>query len=386
MLSTMKMLTSSAIGAAALVSFFIALSAMAAPDAVLAQYPTQTQPQYPVQTPVQYPAQTQPQYPAQVQAPYPAQVQAPYPAQTQSPYPAQVQAPYPVQYPPQYAQPGQQRVPNAPFQAPPSGGPANQNAGMSSLINLNSGRFAKFEFDIVGGQFQDSSVAGLHLIATDLDMSRGLLGGLQLKVSGGQFQDFTFDQLVIASTSPVAFSTEALLNRRSFEFTQPVMANVGVVVSQKNLNQFVASPRTLQLLSSGASNHLSGLLTELIGTALAVKFQSAQVQLQPDNRVQVDVNVSIDLLKPGTAVPLSVSSKLGLADGWVNLSETRILTSGQELPAEMGNLVISRINKLAEVGRNNPDLRFTFTQLRVIPGDRFELAGSAEIKRLRFGN
>lgn len=343
-----------------------------------AQYPAQIQQgQYPSQAPVQYPAQIQQgQYPAQGQAPG----QNPYPGQYQ--YAPQGAAP---QFPVQNNLASPQYSPNqyAPNQLAPS--MSNQQQ-VPSLINLNTGRFAKLEFDIAGGQFQETSVDAMHVLASELDMSRGQLGAMDLLISGGHLQGFTFDKLRIASTRRLAFSSEALLNRRLFEFTEPVAANVVAVVSQKSLNEFIASPNTLQMLSTGASNHLGNLLTEIVGSALTVKFLSAALQLQADNRIQTDVNVLIDVMKVGTAMPLSLSTKLSLQNGWLNLSDTQIMASGQELPPEMANLVISRINRLSEWGRNNPDIRFTFTQLQVIPGDRFELSGTAQLNRLRFGN
>jgi hypothetical protein len=102
--------------------------------------------------------------------------------------------------------------------------------------------------------------------------------------------------------------------------------------------------------------------------------------------LQIDVVANVDVLNTANNLPVTLITKLGLLNGWINLSNTKILTSGQELSSELSAMVIKRINRLAEWGSHNNDIHFTFTQLRVVPGDRFELVGTAEIKRLRFGS
>lgn len=340
-------------------------------------------------------AQVQPPYPnngAQYQPQFPQQGVQPYQPQFQQQQPAQQ---YPnAQYQPAGQQMQQQQFPLGPQITPGQiiapnmvqNGAFGQSPGAPGFIDLNSGRFGRLDFNIVGGRFQDSSVDNLRVIASELDMSRGLLGGIDLQVTGGHFREFTIDQLRIASSGALRFSTEAFLNNRVLEFTQPINANVVVVFSQKSLNQFLSSPASLQMLSSGATNHLGGFISQIVGSALQVKFQSAAVQLMPEDRVQTDVNVLVNLMGAETAVPLSLSTRLLLQDAWISMADTRILSSGQELPQEMTNMIVSRLNKLADWGKNNPDLKMSFTQLKVFPGDRFELGGTAFIKRLRFGN
>lgn len=281
---------------------------------------------------------------------------------------------YPMQAIPQFA---------APNMVP---GGAARPVAPNGFVDLNSGRFGRLDLNIANGRFQDSSVDNLRVSASELDMSRGQLGGLDVQVTGGHFREFTIDQLRIASSGALMFSTEAFLNNRVLEFTQPINANVAVVFTQNSLNQFLSSPASLQMLSSGATNHLGGFLSQIVGSALQVKFQSAAVKLMPEDRIQTDVNVLVNLMNVETAVPLSLSTRLLLQDGWISMADTSILTSGQALPPEMSSMIVQRLNKLADWGKNNPDLRFSFNQLKVYPGDRFELGGTAFIKRLRFGN
>ena len=307
--------------------------------------------------------------------------------------PVQPQYPAGGQFQPQFTQQGAQQFQQQPYgqyqqqgqqAAAPNMVPAQ--AGGNGFINLNTGRFGKLDFNILGGRFQDSSVDNLRVVASDLDMARGQLGGLDVQVSGGHFKDFTIDQLRIVSSGALMFSPGAFLNNRVLDFTQPISANVAVVFTQKSLNQFLSSPESLQMLSSGATNHLGGFLSQIVGSALQVKFQSAAVQLMPENRIQTDVNVLVNLMSVETAVPLSLSTRLLLQDGWISMADTSILTSGKELPPEMASMIVTRLNKIADWGKNNPDLRFSFNQLKVYPGDRLELGGTAFIKRLRFGN
>jgi hypothetical protein len=264
--------------------------------------------------------------------------------------------------------------------------PTSPFALPDKLLDLNSGLCRKMEFDLSGGQSKEASVDNLHVITQDLDMRQGVLGSFDIGLRGGHYEEFTIDQLRITSTTPVGFNPDALLNRRAFEFTRPASANVSAVISQNSLNRFISSPRTLQLLSQGAQTNMPSFLNQLIGAALQVHFQQAALKLLPENRVQIDLKANVDVMHSESILPVTLITRLGLAQGWVNLSDTRILTSGQELSPELSALVVGRINRLAEWGSHNNDIQFTFTQLNVIPGDRFELVGTAQIKRLRFGS
>ncbi|MBX9720100.1 MAG: hypothetical protein K2X81_01790, partial [Candidatus Obscuribacterales bacterium] len=283
---------------------------------------------------------------------------------------------------PMQMQPGQVSTQMQPVQ------PSNGSSLFSfpeKLIDFNSARSVKTELDLESAQFLDAAVDRLHMTARNLDMRQGVVGALDLLVLGGHFQEFTVDQLRITSTAPLAFSTDALLNHRSFEFGNPVIANVSAVVSQNSLNKFLSAPRTLQILSAGAQNHLPSFLSELVGAALQVQFQSAKLNLLANNRVQIDVLADINLLKNVSRIPITVNTQLGLANGWVNLSDTQISSSGQPISPELSSMVVGRINNLAKWGTHNEDMQFAFTQINVIPGNRFELMGTAQIKRLRFG-
>lgn len=334
----------------------------------------------------QYSAQQQgAQFQMQGGQPYPTQG-VPFQGQGSAQYLVPNQQQYVPQQMPGQVYPVQQAAPQfaAPNMVP--GGAVARPVAPNGFVDLNTGRFGRLDFNIANGRFQDSSVDNLRVVASELDMARGQLGGIDVQVTGGHFREFTIDQLRIASSGALMFSTEAFLNSRVLEFTQPINANVAVVFTQKSLNQFLSSPASLQMLSSGATNHLGGFLSQIVGSALQVKFQSAAVKLMPEDRIQTDVNVLVNLMNVETAVPLSLSTRLLLQDGWISMADTSILTSGQALPPEMSSMIVQRLNKLADWGKNNPDLRFSFNQLKVYPGDRFELGGTAFIKRLRFGN
>ncbi len=346
----------------------------------------QNQYQYPNQYPGQMPDSRLQQMPVQNQ--YPGQMPDPRLQQmpVQNQYPGQMpdsrlqQVPAPNQQVPAQDQ-NQLQTNNAAAQAPASGLQVPDR-----LIDLNSCKCSSLTFDIDSGQFMNANVNKLQVALLNLDTYQGLLGSLELILNGGQFESFFLDQLRMKTESVLSFSTESLLNKRSFDFRNPAIANVSAVISQNSLNRFISSPSTLQLLSNGAQNKLPSLLGELVGAALQLRVQQASLRLLPENRVQIDALANAAVLGSQNTIPVSILAKLALQDGWVSLTDTQILTAGQPIPQELSAALVKRVNGLAQWGNKNDDIQFRFTRLTVVPGDRFELSGQARIKRLRFGS
>lgn len=84
-------------------------------------------------------------------------------------------------------------------------------------------------------------------------------------------------------------------------------------------------------------------------------------------------------------IPVQLNTRLGLKDGWVELSDTHLLTSGQEISPELSNMIVKKVNGLANWGQSTDDIIFKFTKIKVIPGNKFILEGTADVNRLRFG-
>jgi len=267
--------------------------------------------------------------------------------------------------------------------------PAGQNPIVVppiSFIDVNSGRFGKLEINLEDGQFQDASVDNLHLLARKLDLAQGELNSLNIEIKGGHFQDFTIDQLTLSTSGSLRFDTVSLLNHRVLQFIWPATAQVTAVVSQASLNRFLNSPMTLSRLSAGTQQKAS-LLNNMLGTDLGVgvQFLSSQLNLQKDNRLHLVMQTKVGMGELALPIPFELDTQLLLKDGWVTLNNTRLSTNGQEISQQLSSMVVNKINSLADWGQQSRDINFTFTDLKVYPGDRFVLRGTAELYRLRFG-
>lgn len=329
--------------------------------------------QQPAPVPMQYPQQAVPQYaPVQPGQPYaaPQGYAAPY-GQPAQPYPGQPAGPqYAV---PQGAWPQGQQP--APLAAPPV-----------TFVDINSGRFGKLQINLQNGQFLDGAVDNLDLVAQNLDLAQGQLASLAIEFQGGHFQDFTVDRMSIATQGNLQFDTGVLLNQKVLQFTRPAQAQVSAVITQNSLNRFFNSPRTLDRLGVQASKK-AAMLGSLLGanTNFGLSFQNANLALLAQNRVSVNMQTKLGVGELALPIPLELNSMLGLENGWVHLSDTHLNSGGQEISPDLSSAVVNKINSMANWGRQSDDIRFTFTELQVIPGDRFILRGTAEVNRLRFG-
>jgi hypothetical protein len=86
-------------------------------------------------------------------------------------------------------------------------------------------------------------------------------------------------------------------------------------------------------------------------------------------------------------IPLKaeVESKLFLQDGWVQVGETKLMTSGQEISPQLSEMLVKKINNLSNLGHRSDDIHFAFTDIKVQAGKQLVVTGTAQINRLRFG-
>ena len=253
-----------------------------------------------------------------------------------------------------------------------------------TFVDINSGRFKKLEIDLESGQFMDGAIDNLHFIARNLDLNEGKLSSLNVNVKGGHFQDFTFDSLTLATGGQLNFDTGILFNHKVLQFMTPATAQVSCVVSQKSLNAFLRSPRTLDRLSLTAQKK-AGILTSLLGANAGLKLIGADAVLMRNNRVNLNVQTQVGIGNVGVPIPFKIDARLFLKDGWVELGDTHVITSGQEISPELSAALVRKVNSLSNWGSKSDDIHFQFTKLDVLPNDKFVLQGTAEVRRLRFG-
>jgi len=256
-----------------------------------------------------------------------------------------------------------------------------------TFVDVNSGRFGKLEVDLVDGQFLDTGVDHLHMIAKDLDVRDGVLKSLDIAVHGGHLHDFIFDQLTMTTAGELNFDSGIFLNHHVLQFTQPAQADVSALISQESLNSYLASPKTLAKLSVSAGRGAQ-TIANLLGVAnapIGLSVTSANVALQKGNKVSVAINTSVGMGQVGLPIAGQVEGKLGLADGKLDFEDMHISTGGQDLPPEMAKLLLNKINTIAGSTQKSNDIKFQFTDLKVVSGKNIQLKGTALVSRLRFG-
>lgn len=275
-----------------------------------------------------------------------------------------------------------QTTPNL-FQQAPSQPPPIDNG---SHLDLTSAILGRMELDLNGAQFLDAAVDKLHVVVNDLDMRNGSLNGLNIEARGGNFRDLAFDQLNINMQGSAAFDRDQLVNNRVLEFKQPVQAEILAAVSQDSLNKFLNSPGTLERLS-GTANRKVSMLAGMLGSnaQVGITLSDASIALEKGNHVSIGMKASLGMGSMGLPLPFQLDTKLGLNDGWLQLTDTHLLSNGQEISPLLSNMLVKHINELTDWGKRNEDMHFSFSQLKVVPNKQFVVKGTAQILRLRFG-
>ncbi len=124
-------------------------------------------------------------------------------------------------------------------------------------------------------------------------MQTGTLKSLNISVQGGHIHDFIFDKLTMNTKEDLKFEPGVFLNHRLLQFTQPAQADVMVIISQKSLNEFLSSPKTLERLSVSATRKAGAIasLANLVGIKInqfGLSIDSASLKLMHNNQFKMD--------------------------------------------------------------------------------------------------
>ena len=275
---------------------------------------------------------------------------------------------------------------NTSVMQPMPGAPQNQVlVTPSSMIDLTSASFDRFEVNLDKAQFKETSLDHAHIGLQGMDFRKGILQGLNISVTGGRFEQFIFDQMNIDTNGQMQFDPQLLLTEKILQFAAPQRANISVVVSQASLNQFLSSPKTLDKISITASKKISTIASFFGANAanIGLHLTDAKVFLQKANKVSIAVTANVGM--GGVGVPLSfqVDAKLGIKNGWVEITDTHLITNGQEISPQLSEALLKKVNSLASWGHRSDDIQFQFDDIKVLPGKQFVVKGTVIIKRLR---
>jgi hypothetical protein len=264
-------------------------------------------------------------------------------------------------------------LPEAPVVVPPI-----------TYFDIATGKFGALQIILKDGEFASAKVDTLRIDATNLDLTQGVLKTLNIQFDNGKFKDFNIDRLSMSSQGNLVFDTGMFLTHRILQFSTPATAAVIAEISQSSLNSYLNSPRTLQKLSVTAGQKMAAL-TSILGANFGLVFSQANVVLEPQNRAKLTAIAKLGAGDAAVPLPIVADSHVGLRSGWVALDDTHIVTAGSELPPDISNMLINKINSLANWGEKSEDIHFSFNEIKVLPDDKLVLTGTAQIYRLVLG-
>jgi len=256
-----------------------------------------------------------------------------------------------------------------------------------SFVDINSGRFGKLEIDLLDGQFMNGACDNLHLVARNMDFAQGELKSLDIDVKGANIDDFLVDKLTLTTQGALKFDSGLLLNQKMLQFTSPATAQVTAVISQDSLNKYLKAPSTLDKLSYTATRK-GGMLANLlssVGGNFALTITGANIVLGRNNKVSMSAEGKAGIAQLAVPIAAQLESQLLIQDGWVQLSDTKLMTAGQEISPQLSEMLVKKINGLSNLGTKSDDIHFSFTDLKVSPGKQLVATGTAQVNRLRFG-
>jgi len=256
-----------------------------------------------------------------------------------------------------------------------------------NFIDVNSGRFGKLDIDMLDGQFYSGAANHLHLTARNLDLAQGELKALDIVIDGAHLQDFIVDKLTISTEGALNFDVGLVFNQKLLQFTTPATAQVTAQISEESLNKFLKAPSTLERLSVTAGK-TGSLIANLLGNSggnFGLTVDSAEGKLERNNKIHIAATGKVGVSQLTIPLKAEVESKLFLQDGWVQVGETKLMTSGQEISPQLSEMLVKKINNLSNLGHKSDDIHFAFTDIKVQAGKQLVVTGTAQINRLRFG-
>jgi hypothetical protein len=136
------------------------------------------------------------------------------------------------------------------------------------------------------------------------------------------------------------------------------------------------------------AGHKVAAIASLVGVSsgnIGLNISQADVALKKGNKVAVDFQSNIGLGQMGLPLNGEIEGTLGLKDGWLDISDPHLATGGQQLSPELSAMLLKKIGGISTSAQKSEDIRFVFTDLKVVANKQIQLKGTAQISRLRFG-
>lgn len=249
-----------------------------------------------------------------------------------------------------------------------------RSSGVMAL-DLPDSSAQSMSLDIVKGRFSDYSVGRITLTGSGIDFRNGSLQGLKADIAEGNFENLLVDKLSIIAPG-FNFNTMELLNNRTFVLAQPVSAKVNLVLSEAGLNQFLASPKTMEKIEKSIQKKTGGMKL--------ITFSNANLSLLSGNKVKMNV---MSTVAQGLAVPMEMTGKLGIQNGQLKLSGLAIASGGNDvqLPLDVASSFQDKINELIDFKRLGKNSMVINADSMKMSGKSLIIDGHATLTKLQFG-
>ncbi|WP_373533150.1 DUF2993 domain-containing protein [Vampirovibrio sp.] len=248
-------------------------------------------------------------------------------------------------------------------------------AGGVMALDLPDSSAQSISLDILKGRFSDYSVGRVTLTGSGIDFRNGTLQGLKADILAGDFDNLLVDKLAL--TAPAfSFDTMQLLNNRAFVLSQPVNAQVNLVISEAGINRFLANPKTLHVVEKAVQKQTGGIRL--------VTFSNPSFSLVGGNKIKLNVT---SVVAQGLTVPLQMDGKLAIQAGQLSIQDMHIASGGTdlELPLDVAQSFQAKINELIDFKRLGKNSMVITADSMKISGKTLIIDGHAQLTKLKFG-
>lgn len=248
------------------------------------------------------------------------------------------------------------------------------NAGSVAVVDLPASSAKSIALDIEDARFASRSVGRLRLKADGIDFRNGILQALHAHMADGNFDNnIKVDEFNI-NTAGFSFDTMELLNHQRFVLDNPITAAVNLKISEKNLNNFFAHPKTIEKLEKALQKKTGGLKL--------LRFSNPTLELLGKNRVKLNV-----LMIAGDAVgaPLEMTGEMRVKRRKLEFNDLEVSSGRSALPVDIAAVFEKQLNHLIDLEKLGKH-HFTIHARNVnVSKKMVEINGDAAMTRLEFG-
>jgi hypothetical protein len=164
------------------------------------------------------------------------------------------------------------------------------------------------------------------------------------------------------------------MTHRRFLLNQPVQGRVHIKLSEAHLNDYFASPRTLEKLEKAANKKL--------GNLGLLRFSKPAITLLGKNRLKAILYVA---LGGAIATPVELQGLLSTQTGNVLLTDVTLSSNGSPLPFDLAGVFTQKFNEAIDLERLGKKTFVVRVDKLATLGKTLDLNGNVQVTRLEFG-